>query len=245
MTTTTTTMDAVCDGLRWTKEKSKDNTHHITLFNNSINNMDALFFGFFSNLPYKQPMKALPFSLALLFLLNSVSSFQPHDVAACRNPSTSTASKPLFRIPRHASSSSSSLVVLFAAKTKHMSAADKERRDEDSRRQQRKDDVVVGKTSAKAGEKDYQLNPKATEEEYLRQASAIERKIYQWTGEGMEMLKMVCIMLLLLLRGVIYVSVFGYVVAVRRRLIIYLGSRVLLLFLLLLLVTARRGCTSL
>jgi hypothetical protein len=171
----------------------KSKTQHITSFN-SINTMDALFFGFFSNLPYKQPMKILAFSLALLFLLNSVSSFQPHDVAACRNPSTaSTPSTPFFRFPRHALSSSS-LVVLFAGKAKHMSAADKERRDEDNRRRNRKDDVVVGKTSAKAGEKDYPINPKATEEDYLRQASAMERKIYQWTGEGMEMLKMVCIM---------------------------------------------------
>jgi hypothetical protein len=80
---------------------------------------------------------------------------------------------------------------LFAGSKKNLSAADRERRDEENRIRERKDDVVIGKTSAKRGEKDYQLNPKATEEEWVRQASVVERKIYELTEKGMEHLKMV------------------------------------------------------
>jgi hypothetical protein len=72
---------------------------------------------------------------------------------------------------------------------KNLSSAERERRDEESRRQQRKDDVVINKTSAKRGAKDYALDPKATEEEYLRQATRVEQTIYRLTEEGMEAIK--------------------------------------------------------
>lgn len=72
---------------------------------------------------------------------------------------------------------------------KNLSNSERERRDEEIRRQQRKDDVVINKTSAKRGAKDYPLDPKATEEEYLRQASRLEQAIYRFTEEGMEALK--------------------------------------------------------
>ena len=74
---------------------------------------------------------------------------------------------------------------------KNLSAAERERRDEEDRRRARKDEVVPGKTSAKPGEKDYTLDPKATEMEWLRQASNLEQEIYAYTDKGMELLKMV------------------------------------------------------
>lgn len=71
-----------------------------------------------------------------------------------------------------------------------LSAAGKERRDEDARRQLRKTDVVIGKTSAMAGARDYPIDPKSTEEAWMKQASSLEQKVYRQTEIGMEMLKM-------------------------------------------------------
>ncbi len=76
-------------------------------------------------------------------------------------------------------------------KKKNLSASEKEQRDEETRRRQRKEDVVIGKTSAKKGEKDFALDPKATEQEYLRQASRIDREIFLLTETGMECLNSV------------------------------------------------------
>lgn len=83
-------------------------------------------------------------------------------------------------------------ISLFAGNKKNVSASERERRDEEKRRQERKDDVAIGKTSAKKGEKDYPLDPKATEEQWLRQASNVEQQIYRLTEEGMEYLNSVC-----------------------------------------------------
>jgi tetratricopeptide (TPR) repeat protein len=77
-----------------------------------------------------------------------------------------------------------------AANKKNLSASDRERRDEEKRRLDRANDVIVGKTSALAGAKDYAIDPKSTEEEWMRQASAIEREIYRQTDRGMALLKM-------------------------------------------------------
>ena len=71
------------------------------------------------------------------------------------------------------------------------STASQERRDEEKRRQQRKEDVVVGKTSAIRDATDYTLDPTATENEWLRQASQTERQVFQWTERGMASLRMV------------------------------------------------------
>ena len=78
-----------------------------------------------------------------------------------------------------------------------MSAAGRERREEDQRRRQRKEDVVIGKTSALRDATDYALNPKATEEEWMRQASRVEQQIFRLTEDGMEALKMVSFVVLL------------------------------------------------
>lgn len=75
-------------------------------------------------------------------------------------------------------------------KDDNLSAAGKERRDEDARRQLRKTDVVIGKTSAMAGARDYPIDPKSTEEAWMKQASNLEQKVYRQTEVGMEMLKM-------------------------------------------------------
>jgi hypothetical protein len=81
-------------------------------------------------------------------------------------------------------------VVLFGDK-KSLSASAKERREEEKRRLERKADVVIGKTSARPEAQDYQINSKATEQEWMRQASNVEQKVYRETEKGMEMLKMV------------------------------------------------------
>merc|ERR1712194_498586 len=52
-----------------------------------------------------------------------------------------------------------------------ISSSNRERREEDQRRKERKEDVIIGKTSAKPGEKDCVINTNATEQEYLRSAS--------------------------------------------------------------------------
>lgn len=80
---------------------------------------------------------------------------------------------------------------LYGGSKKNWSASDKERRDEEKRRSERKDDVVIGKTSAKRGESDYPIDPKATEQEYLRQASQEEKQIFHRTERGMELLNSV------------------------------------------------------
>lgn len=84
--------------------------------------------------------------------------------------------------------------VLFASgEKKNLSASSKEKRQEEKRRLERKTDVVIGKTSAKPEAQDLPLNPKSTEEEWMRQASRIEQKVYKETERGMQCLKMVCL----------------------------------------------------
>jgi len=81
---------------------------------------------------------------------------------------------------------SSKTVLYDGDKKKNLSASERERRDEERRRRERKEDVVIGKTSAKKGAKDFALDPKGTEQEYLRQASIIEREVHLLTTAGME-----------------------------------------------------------
>jgi tetratricopeptide (TPR) repeat protein len=78
---------------------------------------------------------------------------------------------------------------LFVSK-KNLSASEFARREESKSRRQRAGDVVIGKTSAMQDAKDYALNPKATEEEWLRQASLVEKQVYKATETGLESLKM-------------------------------------------------------
>ena len=73
----------------------------------------------------------------------------------------------------------------------NLSASSRARREEDERRLQRKDDVVIGKTSAKRGAKDFALDPKSTEEKWMRQASRLEQQVFKLTEEGMQAFKMV------------------------------------------------------
>jgi len=76
-----------------------------------------------------------------------------------------------------------------ASKNKHISASSQERRDEEKRRMDRRNEVMIGKTSALDGEKDFSIDSTATEEEYLRQASRIEREIFSQTELGLTELK--------------------------------------------------------
>jgi tetratricopeptide (TPR) repeat protein len=71
-----------------------------------------------------------------------------------------------------------------------LSASEQARRDEEQRKLEREGDVVPGKTSALPGAQDFALNPSATEEEYLRQASNLEQIVYKETERGLEALKM-------------------------------------------------------
>lgn len=73
---------------------------------------------------------------------------------------------------------------------KPLSAANRERREEDKRRKDRTGDVIIGKTSAKVGETDYALDVAATEQEWLRQATNVEREIFLQTEKGLKLLKM-------------------------------------------------------
>lgn len=84
---------------------------------------------------------------------------------------------------------------LFASDNKHknLSASSKEKREEEKRRLERKTDVVIGKTSAKPEARDYPLNIKSTEEEWMRQASKVEQLVFIETEKGMKSLKMVCL----------------------------------------------------
>jgi tetratricopeptide (TPR) repeat protein len=77
----------------------------------------------------------------------------------------------------------------LAAAKRALSASERERRDEERRRLERTEDVVIGKTSALPGERDFELNLKATEEEWFRQASEIEQKVFRYTEDGMKALK--------------------------------------------------------
>lgn len=105
--------------------------------------------------------------IVVVFLLKSSSSFQP-----CRPRSVALQVVPLF----------------LSSNKRTPSASEKERRDEEERRRRRKDDVVIGKTSAKQGERDFALDPRTTEQEYLRQASFVEQEIFRLTETGMEFL---------------------------------------------------------
>jgi len=87
----------------------------------------------------------------------------------------------------------SSLLSLHAesrSRKNSLSAAEQERRNEDQRRRERKTEVVVGKTSAVQGAKDYTLDVTSTEEEWMRQASTTEREVFRQTERGLQMLKM-------------------------------------------------------
>jgi len=75
-------------------------------------------------------------------------------------------------------------------KKKNLSAAERARREEEQRRRERSGDVVIGKTSARPGETDFDLDIAATEEEWMRQASTVEREVFRETERGMELLKM-------------------------------------------------------
>jgi len=73
------------------------------------------------------------------------------------------------------------------------SASSKERRDEEKRRMDRKKDVVLGKTSAIDGETNFSLDPTATEEQYLKQASKVEQEVFFQTELGLTELRNLCL----------------------------------------------------
>lgn len=77
------------------------------------------------------------------------------------------------------------------SRKRDLRASEREKRSEEKRRQERKDDVVIGKTSARKGATDYVLDAKATEEQYLQQASGVEREIFYLTEEGLQHINLV------------------------------------------------------
>jgi hypothetical protein len=81
-------------------------------------------------------------------------------------------------------------VVELAAAAKSLSAADRERREEEKRRRERAGDVVIGKTSAIKDARDYAFEISATQEEWMRQASKVEREVWLQTERGMQHLSM-------------------------------------------------------
>eukprot|EP00980_Cylindrotheca_fusiformis_P010108 scaffold2243_cov122-Cylindrotheca_fusiformis.AAC.24 len=111
-------------------------------------------------------------------------SFQPlpKPAALWRQLHSTGAPKNAARLPRNKH------FPLHGGSRENLSSADRERRDEEKRRNDRKDEVIIGRTSARRGESDYALDPKATEEEYLRQASKEEQEVFYSTERGMELL---------------------------------------------------------
>ena len=79
---------------------------------------------------------------------------------------------------------------------KNLSASAQERREEEKRRLERKADVVIGKTSAKPDAQDFRIDPTATEQEWMRQASSVEQKVFRETEIGMQRLRLVRILVL-------------------------------------------------
>lgn len=80
---------------------------------------------------------------------------------------------------------------LNAQSERDLSASGSERRAEDKRRNDRKSDVVIGKTSAVQGEKDFMLDPKATETSLMASSTGVEQEIFQQTERGLDMLRAV------------------------------------------------------
>ena len=68
--------------------------------------------------------------------------------------------------------------------------AAQERRDESKRREERRNDVVIGRSSAIPGESDYALDISLTEQQWMRQATAVEQEVYHQTEQGMQSLKL-------------------------------------------------------
>ena len=76
-------------------------------------------------------------------------------------------------------------------KKKPLSTSEQERWEEDKRRKERKDDVIIGKTSAIPGEEDFNIDPKKTEEEWMKQASDTEQEVFRLTDLGLSKMKTV------------------------------------------------------
>ena len=93
-------------------------------------------------------------------------------------------------LPSHQEARPTADVCMNAASKRNLSASERERRDEERRRQERAQDVVIGKTSALPGATNLELNVKATEEEWMRQASNVEQQVYQLTEKGMNAMKL-------------------------------------------------------
>jgi tetratricopeptide (TPR) repeat protein len=79
---------------------------------------------------------------------------------------------------------------LSSVHDRYLSSAERERREEERRRKERANDVVIGKTSALQGVKDFELNVRSTEEQWLSQASPTEREVFHQTEKGIGLLKM-------------------------------------------------------
>ena len=117
------------------------------------------------------------FLFFVFFVLIIISSHQPFTIAFSVPPSST--------IQR-----TTTTVKLHAKQQRNRSARDQERRDEDVRRKTRAKDVILGQTSAIPGAQDYQLHTQQTEQEWLRYMTPDEKKIYQYTEQGMEYLKL-------------------------------------------------------
>ncbi|GFH52222.1 hypothetical protein CTEN210_08697 [Chaetoceros tenuissimus] len=73
---------------------------------------------------------------------------------------------------------------------RHISASQRARRDEELRRKERVGEVAPGKTSAIPGAKDFELNVKRTELDWVAEASGTERILKELHSKGMESLRL-------------------------------------------------------
>lgn len=125
-------------------------------------------------------MQALLASLCII----AASGFHQSPSWSTQRPRQATA------VTRNGRSESLVLSATGSSSGKSLRASDMARREEEKGRRERAGDVVIGKTSAKSGATDYALDPKATEAEWMRQATRVEQEVYRQTDLGMEMLKM-------------------------------------------------------
>lgn len=73
-----------------------------------------------------------------------------------------------------------------------MSSAQQEREREEQRRLERKNEIQIGKSSAIAGAKNYQLNVEQTQMDLIsNQYDDLERQIWKFTEQGMKYFKLV------------------------------------------------------
>uniref|UniRef100_A0A6U2NIM3 SAP domain-containing protein n=1 Tax=Leptocylindrus danicus TaxID=163516 RepID=A0A6U2NIM3_9STRA len=75
-------------------------------------------------------------------------------------------------------------------KKPYLTTAEQEQRAEERRRLERRSDVVIGKTSALEGSKDFEIDISSTEKMYVENSDDVEREVFQQSDRGLKALRM-------------------------------------------------------